>query len=168
LAANGLTTYRALSLDNITDDKVCIIGGSFGGYSALMAPLIEPDLYKCAIPRYGPYDLVYQMKNADYMSKDSVSVGAKEKYGNNEELWRKQSPITYIDKLKTPLLIVTGGKDIRVPPESAFILKRALDERNISYQWLYKEKEGHGFINPENKMELYTKSLAFINKYLAD
>ena len=159
-------TRWALAKDNIDDKKVCIIGGSFGGYAALMAPLIEPDLYKCAIPRYGPYDMVYQMKNADYMSKDSVSFGAMEKYGDNETLWLAQSPLTYIDKLKTPLLIVTGGKDKRVPPQSALNLRDALDERNMLYQWLYKSKEGHGFTNSANKIELYQKSLAFIEEYI--
>jgi len=159
-------TRWAQALDNISDNKVCIIGGSFGGYSALMAPLIEPDLYKCAIPRYGPYDLVYQMTHADYMSKDSVSVGAMEKYGDNENIWKKESPLSYIDKLKTPLMIVTGGKDKRVPPQSAYNLKAALDERNIKYEWLYKAKEGHGFVNEENKVELYQKSLAFVKKHL--
>jgi len=159
-------TRWAQQLESIDDDNVCIIGGSFGGYSALMSPLIEPELYKCSISRYGPYDLVYQMSNADYMSKDSVSVGAKKKYGDNEAHWKKASPLSYIDKLKTPLFIVTGGKDTRVPPQSAWNLKEALDKRNISYQWLYKEKEGHGYKNPKNKLELYQKSLAFINLHL--
>jgi dipeptidyl aminopeptidase/acylaminoacyl peptidase len=159
-------TRWAQQLELIDDTKVCIIGGSFGGYSALMSPLIEPLLYKCSISRYGPYDLVYQMKNADYMSKDSVSVGAKKKYGDNESHWHKASPLTYIDQLKTPLLIVTGGRDERVPPQSAWNLKAALDQRDISYQWLYKEKEGHGYKNPKNKLELYQKSLAFINLHL--
>ena len=159
-------TRWAQQLSDIDDTKVCIIGGSFGGYSALMSPLIEPELYKCSLSRYGPYDLVYQMSNADYMSKDSVSVGAKKKYGDNEEHWIKASPLTYIDKLKTPLFIVTGGKDTRVPPQSAWNLKEALDERDIAYQWLFKEKEGHGYSNPKNKLELYQKSLAFINLHL--
>lgn len=159
-------TRWAQQLEDIDDTKVCIIGGSFGGYSALMSPLIEPLLYKCSVSRYGPYDLVYQMSHADYMSKDSVSVGAKKKYGDNEAHWKKASPLSYIDKLKTPLFIVTGGRDTRVPPQSAWNLKEALDERNISYQWLYKEKEGHGYRNPKNKLELYQKSLAFINLHL--
>ena len=159
-------TRWAQQLEAIDNTKVCIIGGSFGGYSALMAPLIEPLLYKCSISRYGPYDLVYQMNHADYMHKDSVSVGAKKKYGDNEVHWQKASPLTYIDKLKTPLFIVTGGRDTRVPPQSAWNLKEALDERDISYQWLFKEKEGHGFRNPKNKLELYQKSLAFINLHL--
>ena len=159
-------TRWALRLNNIDDEKVCIIGGSFGGYSALMAPLIEPDLYRCAIPRFGPYDLVYQMTHADYMKKDSVSVGAKKKYGSSVETWIEQSPLTYIDKLKTPLFIVTGGKDKRVPPQSALNLKQYLDKKEIDYEWLYKEKEGHGFKNPSNKLELYERSLEFLSKHL--
>ncbi|MCJ8269005.1 MAG: S9 family peptidase, partial [Psychrosphaera sp.] len=67
---------------------------------------------------------------------------------------------------KTPLLIVTGGQDKRVPPQSAFNLRQALDDREMPYQWLYKAKEGHGFINPENKAELFRTSLAFIEGYL--
>lgn len=159
-------TRWAMALDSISDDDVCITGGSFGGYASLMAPLIEPDLFKCSIPMYGAYDLLYQMTNADYMDIDSVSVGATKKYGDNEEFWRKESPLTYIDKLKTPLMIVTGGKDKRVPPQSAFNLRDALDERNIEYEWLYKAKEGHGFVSEKNKVELYKKSLAFVKKHM--
>jgi len=77
-----------------------------------------------------------------------------------------QSPLTYINKLKTPLLIVTGGRDKRVPPQSAWNLKDALDDRNMPYQWLYKSKEGHGFTNTANKIELYQQSLAFIKEYI--
>lgn len=159
-------TKWALSREDISDHQVCITGGSFGGYAALMSPLIEPDLYRCAIPMYGAYDLLHQMRHADYMDGSSVSKGAMEKYGDNEAHWRKESPLTYIDKLKTPLMIVTGGRDKRVPPENAKHLKQALDERNISYEWLYKPKEGHGFINKDNKIELYQKSLGFARKHM--
>lgn len=159
-------TRWAQQLEFIDNNKVCIMGGSFGGYSALMAPLIEPLLYKCSISMYGPYDLPYQMTHADYMTKDPVAASTLKKYGNDKAHWEKSSPLNYIDQLKTPLFIVTGGRDTRVPPQNAWNLKDALDERKISYQWLYKEKEGHGFKNPKNKLELYQKSLAFINLHL--
>ncbi|MGI2259062.1 prolyl oligopeptidase family serine peptidase [Shewanella sp. GXUN23E] len=159
-------TRWALARPEISDTQVCITGGSFGGYSALMSPLIEPELYRCAIPMFGAYDLLYQMKHADYMDGSSVSVSAMKKYGDNEEHWRKESPMTYLDKLNTPLMIVTGGRDTRVPPENAMHLKAALDERNISYEWLYKPSEGHGFVNKDNKVELFQKSLDFVRKHL--
>lgn len=155
-----------MSLDNIANDKACIVGGSFGGYSAIMSPITAPTLFRCAISRYGPYDLVYQMNHADYMSKDSVSVGAMKKYGDNEAFWKEESPLTYIEKFNIPVLIVTGGKDERVPPESAWRLKAALDKTKKPYEWLYKEKEGHGFINPKNQQELFLRSVQFLDKYL--
>ena len=147
--------------------KACIMGWSFGGYSALMSPLIEPELFKCSIAAAGVYDAVLQEEEADYSRISSVSEGeAAKKYGKNEELLKKESPITYIDNLKTPILIVHGGKDKRVPPEQAYLLKEALDERNMPYEWLFKEKEGHGFFNEENEIAFYKKSLEFLNKHL--
>jgi dipeptidyl aminopeptidase/acylaminoacyl peptidase len=155
-------TRWALNRDDISDDQVCIIGGSFGGYSAVMSPVLEPELFKCAVAFAGPYDLVYQRENADYMKVDSVSHRATEVYGENIADLIAQSPITHITKLKAPVLIVHGGRDRRVPPEHAFILKKALDKLNKPYQWLYKEKEGHGFYNEDNRKEYYQTSLDFI------
>jgi len=62
-------------------------------------------------------------------------------------------------------LIVTVGKDKRVPPQTTFNLKSALDKKQIKYEWLYKGKEGHGLVNVKSKIELYDKSLAFVEKH---
>jgi len=155
-------TRWAMNSDDISDSQVCITGGSFGGYSAVMSPVLEPELFKCAIAFAGPYDLVYQRENADYMNVDSVSHKATEAYGSDLKDLTAQSPLTHIAKLKAPVLIIHGGRDRRVPPEHAFMLKEALDKLNKPYQWLYKEKEGHGFYNEANRKEYYQSSLDFI------
>ena len=155
-------TRWVMNKDDISDNNVCIMGGSFGGYSAVMSPILEPELFKCAVASAGPYDLVYQRENADYMKVDSVSHKATKVYGSDLQDLKAQSPITHIDKLKAPVLIVHGGRDRRVPPEHAFILKKALDKLNKPYQWLYKDKEGHGFYNEDNRTEYYQTSLDFI------
>ncbi|MCO7223572.1 S9 family peptidase [Pleionea sp. CnH1-48] len=159
-------TRWAQSLDQVHDSKVCIMGWSFGGYSALMAPLIEPDLFKCSIAAAGVYDAVKQEKNSDYGKIDSVSKKAARVYGEDENLLKKESPLTYIDKLKTPVFIVHGGKDERVTPRQAHLLKAALEKRNMPYEWMFKETEGHGFYNEDNRIEFYRRSLEFINKYI--
>ncbi|WP_196138285.1 S9 family peptidase [Aliikangiella sp. G2MR2-5] len=159
-------TKWALSQPEISD-KACIMGWSFGGYSALMSPLIEQDLFSCSIAAAGVYDAVLQEEEADYSEISSVALGAAAKrYGTDEKLLTEESPLTYIDKLRTPILIVHGGKDKRVPPEQAYLLKEALDKRNMEYEWLFKEKEGHGFYKEENQIEFYEKAIKFLNKYL--
>ena len=58
-------------------------------------------------------------------------------------------------------MIVVGGRDERVPPSQAKALRASLDKAGKTYEWLLKDKEGHGFYRSDNKMELYTKMLAF-------
>ncbi len=159
-------TKWALSQKEILDDKACIMGWSFGGYSALMAPLVEPELFKCSIAAAGVYDSVEQEDDADYSEIASVATQAAEVYGDDEKLLKEESPLTYIDKLKIPVFIVHGGRDERVPPEQAHLLKAALDKRNMPYEWMFKEKEGHGFFNEDNKVEFYQRTLDFLNKHL--
>ncbi len=159
-------TKWALKLPYIDNDKVCIMGWSFGGYSATMAPLIEPGLFKCSIAAAGPYNLELQASEADYTEVDSVNAQAKKIYGSDPKLLKQNSPITHIKNLKTPIFVVHGGKDKRVPDEHAFQLKEALDDLDLPYQWMFKEKEGHGFTNPENVEEFYQQTLAFLKKHM--
>ncbi len=159
-------TRWAMSLPEIEANNACIMGWSFGGYSALMAPLLEPELFKCSIAAAGVYDAIEQEDDADYSKIRSVAAHAMEIYGDEEALLKKESPLTYIDRLSIPVFIVHGGKDKRVPPEQAYILKAALDERNLPYEWMFKESEGHGFYREENREEFYDRSLKFLEKYL--
>ena len=87
-------TKIVLSLPEISDTNVCIMGWSFGGYSALMAPLIESELFKCAIPASDVYDAVDQEKKADYSKVKSVRKEAESVYGSDENLLKKESPCT--------------------------------------------------------------------------
>ena len=57
-----------------------------------------------------------------------------------------------------------GGKDTRVPPEQAYKLKEALDKRHLSYEWLFKSNEGHGFIYEKNRVEFYERVISFLDK----
>ena len=159
-------TRWAMSLPEVSDDKACIMGWSFGGYSAVMAPLVEPELFKCSIAAAGVYDAQEQEDDADYSDVDSVAAEAAKVYGNDEKLLKQESPLTYIDKLKVPVFIVHGGKDKRVPPEQAHLLREALEKRNLPFEWMFKDKEGHGFYSQDNREEFYQRTLSFLNKYL--
>jgi len=161
-------TKWALSQPEINDNKACIMGWSFGGYSAVMAPLVEPDLFKCSIAAAGVYDVYEQEEEAGYANTRSVAARAAKIYGDTFSVLKQESPLTYIEKLKTPVLIVHGGKDEQAPPEQAMMLRRALQKHHIPYEWMFKEKEGHGFYNEKNREEFYQRVLTFLNQYLKD
>ncbi|MEM9100921.1 MAG: S9 family peptidase [Pseudomonadota bacterium] len=159
-------TRWAAQLKKIDSDKICIMGWSFGGYSAVMAPIKAPELFKCSVAAAGPYDLVYQSQNADYAEIKSLRGEIEEAYSSDVKLLKTESPLTYIDDFNVPVFIIHGGKDQRVPPQHAYLLRDALKARDKPYEWLYKPTEGHGFFDIEHREEYYKKLVVFLDKHL--
>ncbi|MCO7227089.1 S9 family peptidase [Pleionea sp. CnH1-48] len=150
----------------VDKERVCIYGASYGGYAAMMGPIREPDLYKCAIPYVGVYDI----------RAFKYDIYHKSRYGrkNEEEAWgygdeafmAERSPRDHVNKLKAALFLVHGKDDPICPMEHYYSLTEALDEIDYPYESLVKPFEGHGFRNPENNYELYTKIEKFLEKHI--
>lgn len=156
---------RALIAEGLADpNRICVMGGSYGGYASVMSAVREPDLYKCAIGYAGVYDLVALKKESDISESELGRNYIRMYVGGDEAELRQHSPITYIDRLKAPVLIVHGKRDQRTPFSQAKILRKALEQRGKPFEWLEKPNEGHGFVNVDNRVELYEKVLEFLKK----
>jgi acylaminoacyl-peptidase len=103
-------------------------------------------------------------KKGDIQRREDGVEYVKEAICATAEECRRASPITYIDDLKADVMIIHGVIDQRVPVAHAEVLRDALDERGVSYEWLVKRKEGHGFVNVDNREELYQRLLAFLDR----
>ena len=147
-------------------DRVCIYGASYGGYAAMMGVVREPDLYQCAIAYVGVYDLELMFEKGDIPTSDSGITFLKEAVGEDKEDLRSRSPLHNLHKLKAPVFIVHGGEDFRVDVEHAHRLRERMEELGLPYEWMLKDKEGHGFYRSENRLELYQRMLAFLDKYI--
>jgi len=159
-------TYWAVNEGIADRDRLAIFGASFGGYSALQAPILEPDLFKAAIGYVGVYDL-----DMLYTTGDIETARWGESYLDTtlpaDQAERiAQSPARNVDKLKAAVFIVHGVDDYRAAFEHAEALRDALDEINYPYEWLAKDGEGHGFYDVDNRIELNNKVLAFLEKHL--
>ncbi|GLS83553.1 alpha/beta hydrolase family protein [Paraferrimonas haliotis] len=155
--------------DGVADkDRLCIFGGSFGGYSALQSAIIEPELFKCAIGYAGVYDLEMLFTEGDIENLKWGDAYLEKTVGNDKAELRRQSPVYNVDKLKAPVLIIHGEDDERAPIEHAEALREALDKANHPYEWLVKDKEGHGFYLEENIVEANQKVLAFLKQHIGD
>ncbi len=162
-------THWAINNGLADPDRICIHGASYGGYASMNAVVKEPDLYKCSIPDAGVYEMAHQWDKADsfkgYKGSErkkwymNLSIGG---YDNVEE----RSPVYHVDKLKAKLLIVHGGADVRVPISNAEILEEKLQEAGKPYKTLYKDKEGHGFTQVENRIEFYKTMLDFLDEHI--
>lgn len=147
------------------EKRLCVYGGSFGGYSALMQPILAPGLYKCAIDYAGVSDW-----NIGFKKSDTAHFTAGRTYFANSigdsETARAISPLYQLDKFNVPVLIAHGEDDPRVPYENAKNLRAALEKAGKPYQWLSKPKEGHGFYTEEDRADLYQQMQGFLTKYL--
>ncbi|MEL4471960.1 S9 family peptidase [Shewanella algae] len=150
----------------VDKQRICIVGGSFGGYSALQSSVMEPNLFKCAIGFAGVYDLEMMFKEGDVQARDSGTSYLRTVLGQDQAVLRAMSPTRNVDKLKANLLLVHGGNDERAPIEQFEALEDALKKRNYPYQKIIMDDEGHGFYDESHRAIYYQKMLNFLKQNL--
>ncbi len=151
-------------------DRICIYGGSYGGYATMAGVTTTPDLYKCGVNYVGVVDIALlfdTMPKAWNLGKEQM----KQQVGDpvaDAEMLAEASPINHVDKIKAPIFIVHGRKDPRVKYEHATRLRKEMEEHNKPYEWMVKDNEGHGFAKEENRIELYTAMEKFFDKHIGE
>lgn len=144
--------------------RVCVFGASFGGYSAMMAPIRAPGLFKCAIGYAGIYDLAMMYDKGDIKDTKSGKNYLEQAIGKDPAALVANSPDKLADKIDVPVLLIHGEEDERAPFAQAKAMRAALDAAHKPYEWLTKPGEGHGFYKEENLVDLYNHLQAFLEK----
>ncbi|WP_448550072.1 alpha/beta hydrolase family protein [Thalassotalea fusca] len=147
-------------------DKLCIMGTSFGAYSALQSIIKYPDTYKCSIANAGVYDLPLLFEEGDIPKNSWGESYLEMTLGTNTDALIANSPNYHADKINTPLFLAHGKKDERAPFTHAERLREALDKANKKYEWYAVRNEAHGFFDPKNQKEYMNKVLDFLETHL--
>lgn len=148
----------------IVGKQIGIVGASYGGYAATMGMVKEPELYRCAISYVGVSDLRLLLSRGDIEDSIWGASYLTAVLGSDKAALYAQSPISGLDRVKGPIMVVHGGIDQRVPIAHGTSLRDGLKKAGKSVEWLEKAREGHGFVDPENVVEFYEKSLDFLNR----
>lgn len=150
----------------IADPKrICVYGGSYGAYAALMGVAKEPGLYRCAIGYVGVYDLPTMHSHGDIQQRGSGETYLREWIGEPAALGAV-SPNRIADRIKVPVFLAAGGEDERTPIEHTKMMEQALRRAGVPVETLYYPNEGHGFYVEANRKEYYTRLLAFLSRHL--
>jgi len=148
-------------------DRICIYGGSFGGYASLMAPAREPELFKCAFGYVGVYDAQIQIAKSDTSKSEGGRRYMQRSFGKTREEQDAMSPINHVDKLKLPIYLAAGARDPRCPPENTEAMNKALIAAgNPPEGMIIQAGEMHGYYKEENNLNLYSKMLAFFDRHI--
>ena len=147
--------------------KICMYGASFGGYSALIQPILYPDLYKCAIGYVGVYDLPL-MRRTD--AQDGVAKRTKRFYdrtlGTDMNALPAVSPVQRVSEIKVPVLLVHGRDDKTADFNQYKAMEAALKGAGKPVETFVVPGEGHGLVKPENITEFYRRVEAFLDKHI--
>ncbi|HEX5960111.1 MAG TPA: alpha/beta fold hydrolase [Rhodanobacteraceae bacterium] len=143
-------------------NRICIYGGSYGGYAALEGAVKVPDLYKCAIGYVGVYDLPLLFRRGDTQQTLYGEAFMQRTIGADMTVLGQHSPVYQLDNLKAKVMLIVGGRDTRVPQGQGIELHEALQKRGIAHTWLYKRDEWHGFYDQDNIAELFQQVDAFL------
>lgn len=150
--------------------RICIAGGSYGGYAAMMGLVRDPDLYRCAVNIVGVTDL-----NLLYTSGWSDTGDTYKKYGmplmvgdrvKDAAQLAATSPVQQARKITQPVLMLYGRQDRRVPIAHGDAMHAALKEHNPNVTYKVYNDEGHGFALAANNIDAWTRIEAFLNRYI--
>lgn len=156
----------AVAQGHANADNICIVGGSFGGYSALQSAALAPELFKCAVGVAGIYDL-----NLTYSKGDIKNLAFGEAYleksiGKDETVLKAMSPVYHADKIEASVLLIHGKYDKRAPLAHAQAMQEALENADKQSQLVEFSDETHGFYADENQLEYFQLLREFLGQHL--
>ena len=166
--------YDALQWANeqgyVDMNNICISGASYGGYAAMHAATMEPDMFNCIITYVGTYDLTdYDLRGLmwsevgmpmEYIEKGNPDI--PEDYKNLYD----NSPIFHVENVKKPVLIITGRRDRNVRFQETVDMVNQLKKFDKDYKYIIKGDEAHGFRRETARLELYQDYEAFLSEHL--
>jgi dipeptidyl aminopeptidase/acylaminoacyl peptidase len=152
-------------------ERVAIFGGSYGGYAALVGVTFTPDVFAAAIDYVGISNLVNFMRTLPPAARPHLANNWHLYAGNPDDPEQEadllaRSPITRVDQIRTPLLVIQGANDVRVVQAESDNLVEALRARGVEVDYMVKDDEGHGFINQENVIDMYRAVERFLAEHL--
>ncbi|HEU4812913.1 MAG TPA: prolyl oligopeptidase family serine peptidase [Xanthomonadaceae bacterium] len=160
-------TKHMIAEGHADPERICIYGGSFGGYAAMMAPARAPGLYKCAFGYVGAYDVGIQFEESDTGQSEAGRRYLEKALGDTPAEWAAVSPVTYADQIDIPVYLAAGARDPRCPPENTEAMYAALKAAgNEPEGMIIQSGEMHGFYKEENNEHLYTEMLAFFDRHI--
>jgi len=155
----------------VDKERIAIAGASYGGYATLMGLIKHPEIFRCGINWVGvsDIDLLYSVTWSD-ISEGGLRYGMPTMVGDpvkDATQLRATSPLAQAQRLKSPLLMAYGIKDVRVPLVHGTKFRDAVLKHNSNVEWVTYKEEGHGWRMEKNNVDFWGRVEQFLEKNLA-
>jgi dipeptidyl aminopeptidase/acylaminoacyl peptidase len=150
--------------------RICIYGGSYGGYAALWGVIKTPELYKCGASFAGVSDLSEMLAGSIFDDSTPVSREiSRKRVGDPKEMKAQLdevSPLRHAERVRVPLFIAHGEEDTRVLASQSKDMVKALQRFNKPVEWMPLENVGHGFFWVRDQVRYHRALLAFLRRHI--
>jgi dipeptidyl aminopeptidase/acylaminoacyl peptidase len=156
----------------VDKSRMCVFGGSYGGYASAMALVKDPDVWKCGVPFVAVTDLTSFQKvtysdiseETDFFQTEFMKMVGDA--SADRQMFDRYSPARHADRVKAPVLIAMGSDDRRVPQVHGDDFVSALRSAGKKVEYVVYNGEGHGFNKDENVFDFYRRVEKFLEENL--
>ena len=152
--------------DFLDSERVCALGASYGGYMINWIAGNWPDRFRCLVNHDGLFDNRMMYYTTEELWFPEWEHGGP--YHENPDGHEKFNPANYVDNWQTPMLVVHGELDYRVPVTQGIATFTALQRKGIESRFLYFPDENHWVLKPHNSMRWHEEVNAWLHRYLAE
>ena len=145
-------------------DRACALGASYGGYLINWIAGQWPDRFRCLVNHDGVFD-----NRSMYFTTEELWFPEWEHdgpYYENPEGYEKHNPALFVDRWQTPMLVIHGEFDYRVPVTQGIAAFTALQRRGIESRFLYFPDENHWVLKPHNSIHWHEQVNAWLHQFL--
>jgi dipeptidyl aminopeptidase/acylaminoacyl peptidase len=145
-------------------DRACALGGSYGGYMTNWIAGAWPERFKCLVTHAGIFDtrfMAYSTEELWFSEWENGGVA-----WDRAEAIERHNPISKVKEWRTPMLVIHGQKDFRVPFEQGIAAFTALQRKGIDSQFLWYGEENHWILKPKNSIQWHNAVNAWLHRHL--
>ncbi len=149
----------------VDDNNACALGASYGGYMMNWIAGQWPDKFKCLVQHDGVFDARAMAYETEELWFDEWEHGGKP-YHEAPGEYEKWNPVNHVAAWKTPMLVITGEKDFRIPYTQGLAAFTALQRKGVESKLLVFPDENHWVLKPKNSVQWHNTVFAWMDRYL--
>jgi dipeptidyl aminopeptidase/acylaminoacyl peptidase len=148
----------------LNGEKICALGASYGGYMINWIAGNWAERFDCLVNHDGVFDSRSMYYTTEELWFPEWEHGGP--YYANPEGYEKHNPVNFVDNWQTPMLVIHGELDYRVPVTQGIAAFTALQRRGIASRFLYFPDENHWVLKPENSIQWHNEVNRWLHSYL--
>ncbi|HYU34921.1 MAG TPA: S9 family peptidase [Thermoanaerobaculia bacterium] len=145
-------------------DRACALGASYGGYMVAWIAGQWPDAFRCLVDHDGTFDQRMMYYGTEELWFPEWEQGGP--YWEKAADYERQNPVNFVDRWKTPMLVIHSGLDYRIPDNQGFAAFNALQRRGIPSRFVHFPDENHWVLKPGNSIFWHDTVLGWLDRWL--